>query len=212
MKAGKKLDLSLYLVLDANLCGSPEGMVKVTRDAIAGGATVVQLRAPEWKKKKLLEAAFLLSALLKDTTVPLIVDDHIDVALICGADGVHVGQADISPKYARQVLGPDAIIGLSIGSEEDLNTIGPETDYIGIGPVFSTRTKVDAGRALGLELLRDIARKAAIPSVAIGGINARNAQDCIHCGVDGVAVVSAICAAQDVRAAAKTLKEVVISA
>lgn len=208
----KKLDLSLYLVLDANLCKTPEGMVEVTKQAVAGGVTVVQLRAPEWKKKKLLKAAFLLSDLLKNTSIPFIVDDHIDIALISGADGVHVGQSDIPAKYAREILGPDAIVGLSIGSLNDLNTIGAETDYIGIGPVFATRTKTDAGDALGLALLQEIARKASVPNVAIGGINIDNAADCMRHGADGVAVVSAICAASDVRTAAEKLKKAVLSA
>ena len=149
MKSGKKLDLSLYLVLDANLCKTPEGMAETARKAVEGGCTVVQLRAPEWKKKKQLRAAFLLKELLKDTDVLFIVDDHIDIALLSGADGVHVGQEDIDPKYVRQLLGPDAVIGLSVGSIKELNTIGPDVDYIGIGPVFSTKTKVDAGAAVG---------------------------------------------------------------
>ena len=180
MKADRKLDLSLYLVLDANLCKTPEGMVETTRKAVEGGCTVVQLRAPEWKKKKQLEAAFLLKKLLKDTDVLFIVDDHIDIALLSGADGVHVGQEDIDPKYVRQLLGPDAVVGLSVGSIAELNTIGPEVDYIGIGPVFSTKTKVDAGAAVGLDLLEYISKEAGLPNVAIGGINQSNAADCIR--------------------------------
>ena len=128
MKSGKKLDLSLYLVLDANLCKTPEGMAETARKAVEGGCTVVQLRAPEWKKKKQLRAAFLLKELLKDTDVLFIVDDHIDIALLSGADGVHVGQEDIDPKYVRQLLGSDAVIGLSVGSIKELNTIGPDVD------------------------------------------------------------------------------------
>lgn len=167
MKSGKKLDLSLYLVLDANLCKTPEGMAETARKAVEGGCTVVQLRAPEWKKKKQLRAAFLLKELLKDTDVLFIVDDHIDIALLSGADGVHVGQEDIDPKYVRQLLGPDAVIGLSVGSIKELNTIGPDVDYIGIGPVFSTKTKVDAGAAVGLGLLEYISKEAGLPNVAI---------------------------------------------
>ena len=191
MKSGKKLDLSLYLVLDANLCKTPEGMAETARKAVEGGCTVVQLRAPEWKKKKQLRAAFLLKELLKDTDVLFIVDDHIDIALLSGADGVHVGQEDIDPKYVRQFLGPDAVIGLSVGSIKELNTIGPDVDYIGIGPVFSTKTKVDAGAAVGLGLLEYISKEAGLPNVAIGGINQSNAADCIRHGADGVAVVAA---------------------
>ena len=200
MKADRKLDLSLYLVLDANLCKTPEGMVETTRKAVEGGCTVVQLRAPEWKKKKQLEAAFLLKKLLKDTDVLFIVDDHIDIALLSGADGVHVGQEDIDPKYVRQLLGPDAVVGLSVGSIAELNTIGP---------VFSTKTKVDAGAAMGLDLLEYISKEAGLPNVAIGGINQSNAADCIRHGADGVAVVSAICGAENPRAAAAAIKKAV---
>ena len=199
MKSGKKLDLSLYLVLDANLCKTPEGMAETARKAVEGGCTVVQLRAPEWKKKKQLRAAFLLKELLKDTDVLFIVDDHIDIALLSGADGVHVGQ----------LLGPDAVIGLSVGSIKELNTIGPDVDYIGIGPVFSTKTKVDAGAAVGLGLLEYISKEAGLPNVAIGGINQSNAADCIRHGADGVAVVSAICGAEDPKAAAAAIKKAV---
>lgn len=209
MSVGKKVDLSLYLVLDANLCKTPEGMVETARKAVEGGCTVVQLRAPEWKKKKQLQAAFLLRELLKDTNVLFIVDDHIDIALLSGADGVHVGQEDIDPKYARKILGPDAVIGLSVGSMEELNTIGPDVDYIGIGPVFSTKTKADAGAAVGLDLLECIAKEAGQPNVAIGGINKGNAADCIRHGADGVAVVSAICGSEDPKAAAAAIKKAV---
>ncbi len=89
------IDLSLYLVLDANLCPTPEQMVETALEAVRGGATVVQLRAPEWKKRKQLDAALLLKKALCGTGVPLIIDDHLDIALICRADGVHVGQADL---------------------------------------------------------------------------------------------------------------------
>lgn len=101
----KKFDLSLYLVLDANLCKTPDGMVETTRKAIDGGCTIVQLRAPEWKKKKVLEAARKLKALLEPEGIPLIINDHIDVALLSKADGLHVGQDDISPTDARALLG-----------------------------------------------------------------------------------------------------------
>ena len=111
----KKFDLSLYLVLDANLCMTPDGMVETTRKAIDGGCTIVQLRAPEWKKKKVLEAARKLKALLEPEGIPLIINDHIDVALLSKADGLHVGQDDISPTDARALLGNKAVIGLSIG-------------------------------------------------------------------------------------------------
>lgn len=123
------------------------------------------------KRRSSLRLRFFSKKLLKDTDVLFIVDDHIDIALLSGADGVHVGQEDIDPKYVRQLLGPDAVVGLSVGSIAELNTIGPEVDYIGIGPVFSTKTKVDAGAAVGLDLLEYISKEAGLPNVAIGGLN-----------------------------------------
>ena len=205
----KKFDLSLYLVLDANLCSTPEDMVSTALKAVDGGCTMVQLRAPEWKKKKILKAAFLLKEALKNRGVPLIINDHLDVALISGADGVHVGQDDIEPFYARAVLGEEAIIGLSVGDIEEAKSAGLESDYFGIGPVYSTTTKKDAGEAIGTQGLKEIVDFIKIPSVAIGGINAGNAADCIRAGADGVAVVSALCGASDPESAARELLDAV---
>lgn len=197
----KKFDLSLYLVLDANLCMTPDGMVETTRKAIDGGCTIVQLRAPEWKKKKVLEAARKLKALLEPEGIPLIINDHIDVALLSKADGLHVGQDDISPTDARALLGKKAVIGLSIGSGEEMREADPEADYFGIGPVYATQTKKDAGAAVGIEGLKELCAMTEKPCVAIGGINRSNAFKCVEAGADGVAVVSAICGADDPEAA-----------
>ncbi len=205
------IDLTLYLVLDANLCPTPEKMAKTALEAVRGGATVVQLRAPEWKKRKQLEAALLLKKALYGTGVPLIIDDHLDIALICHADGVHVGQADLPVSEVRKLMGPKAIIGLSVGTPSELTTVTPEVDYLGIGPVFATSTKKDAGKAIGIEGLRELAGQTNLPIVAIGGINSSNARETMEAGVQGVAVVSAICGAPSPYEAAKILYSEVCS-
>jgi thiamine-phosphate pyrophosphorylase len=202
-------DLSLYCVLDANFCRTPEGMVKTAVAAAEGGATVVQLRAPEWKKGRQLQAALLLKKALAAKNIPLIIDDHVDIALLADADGVHVGQEDIPPREVRKLIGPGKIIGLSIGSMEDLSSVDDSVDYLGIGPVFSTSTKKDARTAIGTETLRKIFAAASLPSVAIGGINLGNIRSVMETGVGGAAVVSAICAKEDPGAAAQELRKAI---
>lgn len=208
----KTLDLSLYLVLDPDLCGGAEGMVATTLAAIQGGVTVVQLRAPHWKKRAVAECARELLRLMP-ASVPLIINDHADVARAVGAAGVHVGQKDLSPEDCRLVVGPDAIVGLSISNDDelsrpavdDVSRFSPAVDYIGIGPVFPTGTKKDAAPVVGLEGLRRLLETAPVPAVAIGGISEVNARSVYETGVSGIAVVSAICGKNDPEAAAQTL-------
>lgn len=166
---------------------------------------MVQLRAPEWKKRKQLEAALLLKKALAGTGVPLLIDDHIDIALISKADGVHVGQEDLPANEARDILGPDAIIGLSVGNLLELETVTDAVDYLGVGPVFSTSTKKDAGSSIGIDGLKTVVEKTFLPVVAIGGINKSNASACIQAGAKGVAVVSAICGSDNVQMAAHNI-------
>jgi thiamine-phosphate pyrophosphorylase len=198
------LDLSLYLVTDTVLCGQ-RGVAETARAAVAGGATVVQLRDPRATTRELYDLAVELRAAVG--TTPLIVNDRLDVALAVGADGVHLGQSDLPVHKAREIAGPGFVIGLSIstaGEMEDADRLPPGTiDYVGIGPVFATATKPDAGTALGPALVAELAAMTALPSVAIGGINADNAAQLS--GVDGICVVSAICAADDPRTAAANL-------
>ena len=208
----KTLDLSLYLVLDPDLCGGAEGMVATTLAAIRGGVTVVQLRPPHWKKRAVAECARELLRLMP-ASVPLIINDHADVARAVGAAGVHVGQKDLSPEDCRLVVGPDAIVGLSISNDDelsrpavdDVSRFSPAVDYIGIGPVFPTGTKKDAAPVVGLEGLRRLLETAPVPAVAIGGISEVNARSVYETGVSGIAVVSAICGKNDPEAAAQTL-------
>jgi thiamine-phosphate pyrophosphorylase len=181
--------------------------------AIAGGATMVQLRDPDAKTRALVEEARAIHALTRRAGIPFIVNDRLDVALAAGADGVHVGQSDMTVGDARALIGPEPILGLSITSEADLDVSDLRgVDYLGVGPVFQTSTKPDAAPPINVGGLEAIATRTRVPIVAIGGIHAGNAADAISAGAGGIAVVSAICAAPDAAAATRELVEVVKSA
>ena len=204
------IDLSLYLVLDPDLCGGPAGMVHTAIQAAKNGATVVQLRAPNWKKRQWLTTAFELKAALAPYGVPLIINDHIDVALAVDAEGVHVGQGDLPALETRRLIGPDKILGLSVGSAEEMATVpAAGVDYLGIGPVYPTGTKADAGEATGVALFAELVAATALPVVAIGGIHRDNCSPLFEAGTDGVAVVSAICGRDDPARATATLNETI---
>jgi thiamine-phosphate pyrophosphorylase len=180
----------------------------VTRAALEGGATIVQLRAPQWHKRAWLELARDLLPVTRHHAVPLVIDDHIDVALAVGAQGVHIGQRDLTPDVARKLLGPKALIGWSVSDEAQLdeaNRMGDLIDYVGIGPVFATPTKPDASAALGIDGLAALCARSSYPTVAIGGIQLHNAADLMRARPGGIAVVSAICMAEDPRRAAAEL-------
>lgn len=195
--------LSLYLVLDPDLCGGEQGMVDAAVAAVAGGVTMVQLRAPKWKKRQWVSAAQALKAVLGP--VPLIINDHIDVALLVDAAGVHVGQQDISAEMARRLIGPDKILGLSVSNSAQLAAVPEGVDYIGVGPVFATGTKLDASPVIGLEEFSRLMQDKTLPAVAIGGIGAGRIAALRAAGADGVAVVSAICGQSEPEQAARAL-------
>lgn len=198
--------LRLYLVLDPDLCGGELGMVQTAVQAAEAGVTTVQLRAPQWKKRRYAECGRALLKALAPYRVPLIVNDHVDVAVAIGAQGAHVGQDDLSPIDCRQLMPPEMILGLSVTNMTECLAVDAHVvDYIGIGPVWPTDTKKDAADAVGLPGLVDIVRASPCPSVAIGGITARDVPTVMHAGVDGVAVVSAICGKPDIKLAVQTL-------
>ncbi len=199
------LDLSVYLVTDRSLARGRE-LVDVVLAAVRGGVTVVQLREKDASSREMLELGRALLGRLRPLGVPLIVNDRVDLALALGADGVHVGQSDLPPEVARRLLGPEALVGLSITGPEDLPTLDPSVvDYAGVGPIFPTASKADATPALGLEGLAHLRRQLSVPVVAIGGITLANASAVIAAGADGVSVVSAICSADDCELAARSL-------
>lgn len=200
------VDLSLYLVLDPGLCGGPDGMVHTALIAAENGATAVQLRAPDWKKRQWFETARVLKQALAPLGVPLIINDQVDVALAVGA-GVHVGQADLPVAEVRRLLGPEAIVGLSVSDAAELETVSDDgIDYLGIGPVYPTGSKADAAPATGLALFAELVRAARLPVVAIGGISNSNCALLFAAGAQGIAVISAICGQADVAAATRSLR------
>jgi thiamine-phosphate pyrophosphorylase len=181
--------------------------------AVRGGATVVQLRDPDATTRDLVVEARALVGLLRPHSVPLIVNDRVDVALAADADGVHVGQSDMDASDARALIGQDRILGLSITEEADLDRSDlTMVDYLGVGPVFATPTKADAAPPMGMAGLKRIATRTGLPIVAIGGLHAGNAADALAAGAQGVSVVSAICAAPDPEAATRELAEIVRAA
>lgn len=206
-------DLSLYLVLDPILCGGFDGMVATALASVRAGTAVVQLRAPGWKKRDLVNCARALKKTLAPFSVPLIIDDDADVCLAADADGLHVGQRDLEIHDARAIIGPDRILGLSVSNLEELaGADAAVTDYLGVGPIFTTSTKPDAAPAMGYDGLTAVTSATSLPTVAIGGIKAAHATDIIRAGVDGIAVVSAICGQADPATATAKLKNLVDAA
>lgn len=203
------VDLSLYLVLDHDLCGGPAAMVRTARVAAENGATVVQLRAPDWKKRQWLETALELKAVLAPFDVPLIINDHVDIALAVDADGVHVGQDDLAVAETRRLIGPGKILGLSVSNAAELAAVPAGVDYLGIGPVYPTGTKPHAAAATGVAVFGELVVAAGLPVVAIGGINAGNLAPLFAAGTLGVAVVSAICGQNDPAWATARLAETI---
>ncbi len=210
MKACKSgIDFRLYLVTDRVLSvGRP--LEKIVRESAAGGMTVVQLREKYAGAREFLEQAFLLRQVASELGIPLIINDRVDIALACRADGVHLGQEDMHCALARRIAGKDMIIGVSVSTaDEALEAEADGADYLGVGPLFPTPTKADALPATGLGVLGVIRRAVRIPLVGIGGINYTNGGDVISAGADGVAVVSAIIASPDPGAAAQALRSAI---
>lgn len=196
-------DWRLYLVTDTALCGA-HGVPAVVEQAVDGGATVVQVRDPHASARELVALTRAVLTVV-DGRVPVLVNDRVDVALAAGADGVHVGQSDLDPESVRSIA-PDLIIGLSVSTTaETIAAQALPVDYLGAGPIFATSTKPDAAAATGLDGLAAICAASSMPVVAIGGLSARNCPDVRRTGAAGVCVVSAICSADDARAAAAGL-------
>ncbi len=200
------MEYTLYLVTDSGLSrGRPQ--VEVVEAALRGGVTVVQYREKSAPTRRMVEEARELRQLCRAAGVPFVVNDRVDVALAVDADGVHVGQDDMPAALARRLIGKGRILGVSACSVEEARRAEADgADYIGASPIFATPTKPDAPEAMGIEGLRALVRAVGIPVVAIGGVNAENAAEIIAAGASGVAVVSAIVAADDVQEAARAIR------
>ncbi len=202
----RDIDLSLYFVTDTPL-SRENGLIATAVRAAAGGATVVQLRDPLAKAGWLVEQGRALKAALAPFGVPLIINDRPDVAHAVGADGVHVGQGDMPPEAARAILGPDAVVGLSITRPDQLADVPWDAvDHLGVGPVLSKGVKMDAADPIGFDGLRACVLLARKPVVAIGGMTIDAVPDVIAAGAAGVAVVAAIAGAEDPEDAAAAFR------
>jgi len=202
------LNPSLYLITDPRLAGD-RSLCDIVGEAIQGGVSLVQIRDKQAEARDLLEQTLALKQLLQPLGVPLVVNDRVDVAA-AAAVGCHIGQTDLPPRAAREILGEDAIIGLSIDDPDQTPAADPaHLDYVAHGPFASTGSKADAGLPVGREGMLRVRAQTALPLVAIGGIDAMNAEAAIEAGADGIAVISAIIGAGNVKAAAEQLKSTV---
>ncbi|MDI6741744.1 MAG: thiamine phosphate synthase [Smithella sp.] len=201
----------LYLVTDRDLCGG-QALDTIVLQAVKGGVSCVQLREKALSTRAFVEEAIRIKTLLAPFRIPLIINDRIDVALASGAEGVHIGQQDMPYPAARKLMGRKAIIGLSVETWKDVEEAEIfDADYIGVSPVFSTPTKTDTKDAWGLEGLTRIKTFSRHKLVAIGGINESNVEAVMRAGADCVAVVSAICAANNPWAAAGKISKIIDS-
>lgn len=202
----KKIDWTLCLVADAEIAGDRD-LINIIRQAVAGGVTLVQLRAKKLSASAFLELSLKAASLLRKKKIPLLINDRPDIALACRAGGVHLGQDDMPVAAARLLLGKDRMIGLSVSSlKEALKAEKEGADYVGLGPVFPTLTKDTPLTPLGLRGVRDIRARISIPILAIGGITKDNAPEVIRAGADGIAVVSAIMSARNIAKGTRELK------
>ena len=205
----ENIDYTLYLVTDRGLSRG-RSTQHIVEAALRGGVTCVQLREKTCSTREFIAQALSIKDHLKRHNVPLIINDRVDIAQAVNADGVHLGQSDMPIETAKAILKDSMIIGISAESLEDAVQAEKDgADYIGVGPIYATSTKTDTASPLGLEGLREIRRSVKIPLVGIGGLNRENAGEVINNGVDGVAVVSAIVAADDPEKAARELKKII---
>jgi thiamine-phosphate pyrophosphorylase len=202
----------LYVITDAALAPG-RSHLDVARAALAGGADAVQLRDKTATAQNLCAAAAEIQPLARKFGAAFLVNDRVDVALLTGADGAHLGQADLPCHEARRILPRPALLGVSVSNPAEAKKAARDgADYLGVGPVFSTATKPDAGEALGLDRLAALVRASTLPVVAVGGIDHENVAAVIATGVAGVAVVAAVVTAADMAAAARALKSRIVAA
>jgi len=208
----EKVDYSLYLVTDRALSLGRSNL-EVIQAAVKGGVTLVQLREKEATTKEFYREGLKIRAYLKARDIPLIINDRLDIALAFDAEGVHLGQEDMPIDVARKILGPRKIIGASVFTLEEAK-IAEElgADYLGLSPIFVTETKPELTQHLGIKGIPLLKEAVQIPVVGIGSMSESNAYEAVKAGLDGVAVVSAICSGEDPRAAAEAIKKEVLRA
>lgn len=201
----RQFDPTLYAVTDNGLLAE-KSIVEAVKEAIAGGATLIQLREKLISSRDFLSMAFEIKKLIVKQSIPLIINDRLDIALACNADGLHIGQDDIPLPIARKILGNDRIIGVSVSTiDEALEAEKDGADYLGVGAMFPTNTKNDAC-TVSIDTLTKIRESADIPVVAIGGINEMNALQLKDARIHGIAVVSAIFGHDDISGRSRIMR------
>lgn len=200
-----KIDYSLYLVTDRDLM-TANSIDECVEQAVSGGCTVVQIREKNASSREFYEIAVRVLKITKKYGVPLIINDRADIALAVNADGVHIGQKDLPYKEVRRIMGKNKIIGISVSNlTEAVSAASTDVDYLGVGAMFPTDTKMDAD-STSMDELRNIRAKIKIPLVAIGGINKNNVHLFEGTGIDGIAVVSAVVSQKDASGAAREMR------
>lgn len=201
--------MQLYLVTDENACLSRD-IFWVVEEAVKGGVTMVQLREKSLGTRAFIDRAKKMKDILLSYNVPLIINDRVDVALACDADGVHVGQSDMPYEILRDLLSPEKIVGLSAETKNDVTEAeNYNLTYLAVSPLFSTPSKTDTLMPWGMDGLKWVKANSNHPLVVIGRLNNTNVAEAISNGAEGIAVISAICSAASPFEAAKYLKSLV---
>ena len=209
---GGRGDWRVYVITDAHRSRGRSHLA-IADAAVRGGATAVQLRMKDEPARVIAETANAVRDLCRAAGVALNLNDRVDLALACGADGVHVGQDDLPAEAARRLLGPGPLLGVSTATAEEAAAAEVAgADYLGVGAIYATATKADAGAPLGPGRIPAIRRASGLPIVAIGGITLENAAEAIRAGAAGVAVVTAVTLAEDMAAATRRLRDAVDAA
>lgn len=205
------IDWRLYVLIDTGILGERQPL-DVARAALRGGATVLQLRAKTWSVGEQVAVAQALLPLTQAQGVPLIINDHADIALAVGADGVHLGVDDLPVALARAIM-PRGLIGYSPeGAADAARAVSAGADYLGVGPFATTATKLDAGTAIGATGIAEIVQAVPVPVIAVGGLGQHNAADAIAAGAAGIVVASAVTSAADPAATTRQLRSIVSEA
>lgn len=198
----KNFDLSIYFIADSSVCAG-RAVEDVVAAAVKGGATMVQLRNKICTREIVADEARRVQRILADSGVAFIINDHVELAAEIGADGVHIGQEDMSAKEARSIIGADAILGLTAFTRTHYDALDPDIiNYVGTGPFHATLTKPDKP-VLGADGFTQLAKTSPVPVVGIGGITPDNAGDVIAAGAQGIAMMRAVSEAADPAAAAR---------
>ncbi|MFZ3085995.1 MAG: thiamine phosphate synthase [Candidatus Hydromicrobium sp.] len=203
-------DMDLYFITDSRL--TRKTILEDVKSAIRAGVKIIQYREKEKSTGDMIKEAKEIGELCKKNNVLFIINDRVDIVLAVDADGVHLGNKDMTYSIARKILGSKKIIGLTVHNiREAVEAERLGADYIGVSPIFETKTKLDAGRPAGLKLIKDIKKAIKIPFVAIGGINENNLGSVIEAGARSIAAISAIVTKDNVEKECKKFREVIIN-